>query len=256
MAVPHNGSRTAILIGNGDGTFRAPLVLTDPGLNIPQQQAVADYNGDGFQDLALSLGDGNYGSDADPERQRRRHLPGSGAVPRAAADVERRRDLHRRRPTSTATPSPTSPWTSAAPSPASPSCSTRPGLAPPPTPSAPTLLSPAQDATPAQPVAFDWTDVNAATSYRIQIDDSSNFSAPLVVDRVVTRVAVHRFDAQRWAAALVARAGHQLGRHRGCLVVGAALHSAGPSPRRLRSPGSRSTRRASSAATPRREPRP
>jgi hypothetical protein len=60
-AVPHNGSRTAILIGNADGTFRAPLVLTDPGLNIPQQQAVADYNGDRFQDLALSLGDGNQG---------------------------------------------------------------------------------------------------------------------------------------------------------------------------------------------------
>jgi hypothetical protein len=47
------------------------------------------------------------------------------------------------------------------------------GVAPPPTPSAPTLLSPAQDATPAQPVALDWTDVTAATSYRIQIDDSS-----------------------------------------------------------------------------------
>jgi FG-GAP-like repeat len=60
-AVPHNGSRTAILIGNGDGTFGAPLVLTDPGLRLPQQQAVADYNGDGFQDLALSLGDGNQG---------------------------------------------------------------------------------------------------------------------------------------------------------------------------------------------------
>src|SRR4029450_8667816 len=60
------------------------------------------------------------------------------------------------------------------------------GDAPPPTPSAPTLLTPAQDATPAQPVTFDWTDVNAATSYRIQIDDSSNFTAPLVVDRIVT----------------------------------------------------------------------
>jgi hypothetical protein len=60
------------------------------------------------------------------------------------------------------------------------------GAAPPPTPSAPTLLSPAQDATPAQPVAFDWTDVAAATAYRIQIDDANDFSAPLVVDRVVT----------------------------------------------------------------------
>src|ERR671910_389276 len=55
-AIPHNGSRTVIMIGNGDGTFRAPLVLTDPGLRLPQEQAVADYNGDGFQDLALSLG--------------------------------------------------------------------------------------------------------------------------------------------------------------------------------------------------------
>jgi hypothetical protein len=36
VAVPHNGSRTAILIGNGDGTFREPLVLTDPNLSIPQ----------------------------------------------------------------------------------------------------------------------------------------------------------------------------------------------------------------------------
>jgi hypothetical protein len=59
-------------------------------------------------------------------------------------------------------------------------------LAPPPTPTAPSLLSPTQDATPAQPVAFDWTDVSAATSYRIQIDDSDTFSSPLVVDRIVT----------------------------------------------------------------------
>jgi hypothetical protein len=61
VSVPHNGSRTAILIGNGDGTFRTPLVLTSPQLNLPQQAAVADYNGDGFQDLALSLGDGSFG---------------------------------------------------------------------------------------------------------------------------------------------------------------------------------------------------
>jgi hypothetical protein len=35
-------------------------------------------------------------------------------------------------------------------------------------------------------VAFDWTDVTAASSYRIQIDNSNDFSAPLVVDRIVT----------------------------------------------------------------------
>ena len=58
--------------------------------------------------------------------------------------------------------------------------------APPPTPGAPPLLSPADNATPAQPVTFDWSDVTAATSYEIQMDDSSAFTAPLVVDQTVT----------------------------------------------------------------------
>jgi hypothetical protein len=185
VAVPHNGSRTAILIGNGDGTFRAPLVITDPGLNIPQQQAVADYNGDGFQDLALSLGDGNTGV------MQIRNGNGDGTF---------------QAPVQYLVPPPTSSLGGIFIASANLNGDTKPdivlniggafpsfavllnstGAAPPPTPSAPTLLSPAQDATPAQPVAFDWTDVAAATAYRIQIDDSNNFSAPLVVDRVVT----------------------------------------------------------------------
>ena len=53
-------------------------------------------------------------------------------------------------------------------------------------PSAPTLLSPAQDATPAQPVTFDWTNVANATSYAIQIDNSSNFAAPLASNQIVS----------------------------------------------------------------------
>ena len=57
---------------------------------------------------------------------------------------------------------------------------------PPPAPAAPSLLSPANGATVAQPVALDWSDVSGAASYRIQIDDSSTFSAPFVVDTVVT----------------------------------------------------------------------
>jgi FG-GAP-like repeat len=184
-AIPHNGSRTVILIGNGDGTFRAPLVLTSPQLNLPQQQAVADYNGDGFQDLALSLGDGSFGL------LQIRNGNGDGTFQPAVHLLQ---------------PPPTSSLGSIFIDSANLNGDTKPdivlniggafpsfavllnstGAAPPPTPPAPTLLSPAQDATPAQPVAFDWTDVNAATAYRIQIDNSNSFSAPLVVDRVVT----------------------------------------------------------------------
>jgi hypothetical protein len=184
-AVPHNGSRTAILIGNGDGTFRTPLVLTDPGLRIPQQQAVADYNGDGFQDLALSLGDGNQGvmqirnGNGDGTFQ----TPVQYLVPPPTSSVGGIFILSANL-NGDAKPDIAINIGGAFPSFAVLLNST--GAAPPPIPSAPTLLSPAQDATPAQPVSVDWTDVAAATAYRIQIDDSNNFSAPLVVDRVVT----------------------------------------------------------------------
>jgi hypothetical protein len=53
-------------------------------------------------------------------------------------------------------------------------------------PPAPSLISPAQNATPAQPVTFDWADATGAVSYRIQIDNSSTFSAPFVVDQTVS----------------------------------------------------------------------
>ena len=58
--------------------------------------------------------------------------------------------------------------------------------APPPTPSAPTLVSPANQATVALPVTLDWSDVSAAASYIIHVDDSSAFSAPRVVEQTVT----------------------------------------------------------------------
>lgn len=188
VAVPHNGSRTAIVIGNGDGTFRSPLVLTDPNLNQPHQQAVADFNGDGFQDLALSLADGNSGlmeilnGNGDGTFQARvLYFPpppisvGGAAIVAANLNGDNKPDITLGR--SGAFPAFLVLLNST-------------GAAPPPTPAAPTLLSPGQDATPAQPVAFDWTGVSAATSYRIQIDDSSNFSTPLVVDRVVTNSQV------------------------------------------------------------------
>lgn len=61
VAIPTNGSRTAILLGNGDGSFQAARILTEPGLRVPQFQVVADFNRDGFQDLALALANGTNG---------------------------------------------------------------------------------------------------------------------------------------------------------------------------------------------------
>lgn len=61
VAIGLNGSRTAVLIGNADGTFRDPLIISEPNLRIPHYQAVADYNGDGFLDLAIGLGWGQQG---------------------------------------------------------------------------------------------------------------------------------------------------------------------------------------------------
>jgi hypothetical protein len=58
-AYPTNGSRTAILLGNGDGNFGADSIILEPDLRVPQHQALADYDGDGNIDLALSLGDGD-----------------------------------------------------------------------------------------------------------------------------------------------------------------------------------------------------
>ncbi len=66
-------------------------------------------------------------------------------------------------------------------------------------PAAPTLVSPAADATPAQPVTFDWSDVATATSYEIQIDDSSTITAPFIANQTVTasQVVVGGLPAQR-----------------------------------------------------------
>ncbi|MEP6665913.1 MAG: FG-GAP-like repeat-containing protein, partial [Nocardioidaceae bacterium] len=197
VAIALNGSRTAILIGTGDGTFQQPLIITEPGLRVPQYQAVADYNGDGFQDLALSLGDGTAGL------MEIRNGNGNGtfqpavmylvpplkssiggfAIVSADLNGDTKADIA---------------LGIVGASTALAVLVNTTGSAPPPTPTAPTLLSPAQDATPAQPVSFDWSDVSAAASYQIQIDDSSTFPAPIVVDRTVTA-------SQFTAAALAAR---------------------------------------------------
>ncbi|HEY6807020.1 MAG TPA: VCBS repeat-containing protein [Pyrinomonadaceae bacterium] len=61
VAIALNGSRTAILLGNTDGTFRRPSIITEPGSRVPQYQVVGDFNRDGFEDIALALGFGSNG---------------------------------------------------------------------------------------------------------------------------------------------------------------------------------------------------
>jgi hypothetical protein len=56
-----NGDGTAIAIGNGDGTFREPFRILDNAIEVPQSLAAADYNRDGFLDIARALGDGTRG---------------------------------------------------------------------------------------------------------------------------------------------------------------------------------------------------
>jgi len=71
---------------------------------------------------------------------------------------------------------------------------------PPPTPGTPALLSPVSNAKVAQPINFDWSDVSGATSYELQIDDSSNFTAPLTLSQTVSvsQATVTGLPAQRF----------------------------------------------------------
>jgi hypothetical protein len=61
VTIGTNGSKNAVLLGAGNGTFGTPLIITDATLSVPQYQAVADYNLDGFQDLAIAFGNGTGG---------------------------------------------------------------------------------------------------------------------------------------------------------------------------------------------------
>ena len=61
VAIGLNGSRTAILLGNNDGTFQPARIITEPRLRVPQYQVIADFNRDGLLDLALSLANGTEG---------------------------------------------------------------------------------------------------------------------------------------------------------------------------------------------------
>jgi hypothetical protein len=79
-------STISLMLNNGNGTFPAPFLISNPGVTLPSQ-ASADFNGDGIPDrvtatpgqVQLGLGDGFFG-DATP-------IFGSGSSV-AAADVD------------------------------------------------------------------------------------------------------------------------------------------------------------------------
>jgi hypothetical protein len=56
-----NGYGNAIVLGNADGTFRVSSRIITDAVSSPTSDALADYNGDGFIDIARGMGDGTRG---------------------------------------------------------------------------------------------------------------------------------------------------------------------------------------------------
>ena len=199
VAVSLNGSRTVILIGNGDGSFRTPLIITEPEIRIPHYQAVADYNGDGSQDLAISLGWGFQGMmeilkgngdgtfqplvlyDVPPPNS---SITGGDIV---AGDFNRdgKPDLALQIRGA---------------SPALHILMNTTNAPPPGPPAAPTLVNPANNATLPlnQSITFTWNPVAGAATYQIQIDDSNTFSSPVLSRTGITQTqTTHTLTSER-----------------------------------------------------------
>lgn len=56
-----NGYGNVVALGNGDGTFRVFTRFVEEATGHPQSDAIADFNGDGFLDIARGMADGLRG---------------------------------------------------------------------------------------------------------------------------------------------------------------------------------------------------
>jgi hypothetical protein len=180
-----NGNGNVVLLGNGDGTFRQSFRITQNAVSSPLNLAVADFNLDGFQDIARAMGDGTFGlmeiangnGDGTFQAPVRYLMPPSQSslvgIFITASDFN-----GDSKPDVALEVGGASAFLNVL-------INTTGGGAVPPTPTppaAPTLLSPANGAQLPrnQSIPFSWNAVAGAATYEIQFDDSSSFSNPLV----------------------------------------------------------------------------
>ncbi len=180
-----NGNGNVILLGNGDGTFRQSFRITQNAVDSPLNLAVADFNLDGFQDIARAMGNGNAGlmeiangnGDGTFQAPVRYLVPPSqsslGGIFITASDFngDNKPDVALAVGGASAILNVLINSTGGGPTP--------PTQTP---PSAPTLLSPANGARlpRSQPIPFSWSGVPGAATYEVQFDDSSSFTNPLI----------------------------------------------------------------------------
>ena len=179
-----NGNGNVVLLGNGDGTFRQSFRITENAVSSPLNLAVADFNLDGFQDIARAMGDGSFGlmeiasgnGDGTFQAPVRYLMPPDrsslGGIFITASDFngDAKPDVALEVGGASAI--------------LNVLINTTGGGTAPPTqtpPSAPALLSPANNARLPlnQSIPFSWSAVAGAATYEVQFDDSSSFTNPL-----------------------------------------------------------------------------
>lgn len=180
-----NGNGNVVLLGSGDGTFRQSFRITENATSAPLNVAVADFNLDGFQDIARAMADGTFGlmeiangnGDGTFQAPVRYLAPPDrsslGGIFITASDFnsDSKPDVALRVGGSSTFLNVLINTTGGGTTPPPPS--------PPP---APALLSPSNGAKLPlnQSIPFSWSAAAGAATYEIQFDDASSFTTPLI----------------------------------------------------------------------------